>query len=57
MDQKWGRRVMAKKIVKNFTIDKELCEALERLSAARQESQSLIVREALRSQLKIGAAK
>jgi hypothetical protein len=46
---------MANKIVKHFAIDQELCDELARLSAARQESMSLIVREALRFHLKMRA--
>jgi plasmid stability protein len=42
---------VAKKVVKNFSLDEELIDALERKSATRRESMSLIVREALRSAL------
>lgn len=45
-----GPQGMAKRKV-NFTIDEELVEALALSSARRRESMSLIVREALRSQL------
>jgi hypothetical protein len=38
-----------KKIVKNFALDEQLCDALARSSARRGESMSLLVREALRS--------
>jgi Ribbon-helix-helix protein, copG family len=46
------------KIVKNFTIDEELVDALMRKSVARKKSMSLILREALRAYLRdeIGAA-
>lgn len=48
---------MARKIVKNFALDQQLVTDLERLAEARQESMSLIVREALRSHIRaqIGA--
>lgn len=54
---KGGRRV-ARKVVRNYVIDTELAEELERLSAAQGESMSVIVRAALRSHIqsaKIGA--
>jgi predicted transcriptional regulator len=54
--EKWGRRV-ANKVVKNFALDQELIEELQRLSAERRESMSLLVREALRSHLQIEASK
>jgi hypothetical protein len=44
------------KIVKNFALDEDIIDALERKSAARKESMSLIVREALRTHLGIEAA-
>lgn len=46
---------MAKKIVKNFMLDQELVDELMRKSAARREPMSLVVREALRAYLQIGA--
>jgi predicted transcriptional regulator len=48
---------VANKIVKHFALDEELCDELARLSAARQDSMSLIVREALRSHLQLGVSK
>ena len=39
---------MGIKVVKNFVIDPEMAEDLERLSVTRGKSQSLLVREALR---------
>ena len=53
MVKEWGRR-MANKIVKSFVLDRRLFEELARMSATRQESMSLIVREALRSHLHNG---
>ena len=50
---KWVRRV-ARKIVKNFALDEEIINRLERESATRNESMSLIVREALRAALQLG---
>jgi hypothetical protein len=40
---------MAKKVIKNFALDEQLCIALQRSSARRGESMSLLVRESLRS--------
>ena len=37
------------KVLKHFALDEELIDALMRTSAARKESMSLIVREALRA--------
>ena len=42
---------MARRVVKNYVIDQELADAVVKMSAMRHESQSLIVREILRSHL------
>lgn len=42
---------MARKIVMNFALDRELLEDLQRMSAMQQQSMSMIVRAALRSHL------
>jgi hypothetical protein len=57
-----GAAGVANKVVKHFVLDQELIDALMRKSAARKESMSLIVREALRAHFtenraEIGAAK
>jgi Ribbon-helix-helix protein, copG family len=49
---------VGRKVVRNYAIDQELVEALERESATRGASMSLIVREALRRHFreqKVGA--
>jgi hypothetical protein len=53
--KKWAAG-MARRVVKNYVLDQELADAVEKMSAARRESQSLIVREILRLHFKIGVA-
>jgi hypothetical protein len=50
-----GLELMARKLVRNFAIDQDLVDQLERESATRGKSMSMIVREAL--QLHFGAAR
>jgi hypothetical protein len=45
---------VANKVVKHFVLDQELVDELMRESATRKESMSLVLREALRAQFKLG---
>ena len=47
---------MASRVVKNWVVDQALADAVEKTSAARGESQSLVVRDILRLYFKIGIA-
>jgi len=40
------------RVVKNWVVDQELADAVEKMSAMRRESQSLVVREILRLHFK-----